>query len=43
MCHTADTTMDILHQRFPGIVISRSYVPPRSRDLTLLDFFCGVS
>lgn len=42
MCHTADTTMDILHQRFEGMIIScRSGVnwPPRSCDLTQLDFF----
>ena len=37
--HTA--TMDILHKRFEGMVISRGDVnwPPRSCDLTPLDFF----
>ena len=41
-CHTADATMDILHERFEGMVISRRgdvNWPPRSCDLTPLDFF----
>jgi hypothetical protein len=41
-CHTADATIDILHERFERKVISRrSGVNwlPRSCDLTLLDFF----
>lgn len=41
-CHTADATMDILHERFESMVISRRgdvNWPPRSCDLTPLDFF----
>lgn len=41
-CHTADATMNILQQRFAGMVISRRgdvNWPPRSCDLTPLDFF----
>lgn len=41
-CHTADATMNILHERFEGIVISRRgdvNWPPRSCDLTPLYFF----
>lgn len=41
-CHTADATMDILHERFEGMVISRRgdmNWPPISCDLTPLDFF----
>lgn len=41
-CHTAQTTIDILHERFEGRVISRRgdvNWPPRSCDLTPLDFF----
>lgn len=41
-CHTADATMDVLHERFEGRVISRRgdvNWPPRSCDLTPLDFF----
>lgn len=41
-CHTAHATMDILHERFPDMVISRGgdiNWPPRSCDLTPLDFF----
>ena len=40
--HTADATMDLLHERFEGMVISRRgdvNWPPRSCDLTPLDFF----
>lgn len=39
-CHTANATMDILHERFEGMVISRGgdvNWPPRSCDLTPLD------
>ena len=40
-CHTPHATMDILHKRFEGMVISRGDVNwlPRSCDLTPLDFF----
>ena len=41
-CHTPHATMDILHERFEGMVISRSgdvNWPPRSCDLTPIDFF----
>lgn len=41
-CHTAEDTLDILHNRFEGMVISRRgdvNWPPRSCDLTPLDFF----
>jgi hypothetical protein len=41
-CHTADETMNLLNTRFAGRIISRrSEVnwPPRSCDLTSLDFF----
>lgn len=41
-CHTAHATMEILHERFEGTVISRGgdvNWPPRSCDLTPLDFF----
>ncbi|CAI6355943.1 unnamed protein product [Macrosiphum euphorbiae] len=41
-CHTARATMDILRERFEGMVISRNgdiNWPPRSCDLTPLDFF----
>lgn len=40
--HTARATVDLLHTRFPGRVISRNgdvNWPPRSCDLTPLDFF----
>ena len=40
--HTADATMDILHERFQGMVISRRgdvNWPPRSCNLTPLDLF----
>ena len=43
--HTADATMDLLHERFEGMVISRRgdvNWPPRSCDLSPLDFFCGI-
>ena len=42
MCHTPHAMMDILHERFEGMVISRGgHVnwPSRSCDLTPLDFF----
>lgn len=41
-CHTARETIQLLHQSFPGRVISRfgdQNWPPRSCDLTPLDFF----
>lgn len=41
-CHTADATMNILRERFEGMVISRRgdvNWPPRSCDLTPLDYF----
>jgi len=41
-CHTPHATMDILHKRFEGMVISRGgnvNWPPRSCDLTPLNFF----
>lgn len=41
-CHTAGATLDVLRQRFPGRIISRFgdvNWPPRSCDLTPLDFF----
>jgi len=42
MCHTPHATMYILHEQFEGMVISRGgdvNWPPRSCDLTPLDFF----
>jgi len=41
-CHTPDATMDILHERFEGMVISRGgdvNWSPTSCDLPPLDFF----
>lgn len=41
-CHTARETIQLLHESFPGRVISRfgdQNWPPRSCDLTPLDFF----
>ena len=41
-CHTAHATMALLHEKFPGRIISRNSEvswPPRSCDLTPLDFF----
>jgi len=41
-CHTPHAMMDILHERFEGMVISRDGEvnwPPRSCDLTPLNFF----
>lgn len=41
-CHTAGETMALLRDKFPGRVISRNgdfNWPPRSCDLTPLDFF----
>jgi len=42
-CHTPHATMDILHERFEGMVIilrgGDVNWPPRSCDLTPLDFF----
>ena len=41
-CHTAGETMALLREKFPGRVISRNGDfdwPPRSCDLTPLDFF----
>ena len=45
ICHTARETMTLLHEFFPGRVISRfgdQNWPPRSCDLPPLQFFCGV-
>ncbi|XP_018359883.1 PREDICTED: uncharacterized protein LOC108759083 [Trachymyrmex cornetzi] len=41
-CHTARETIQLLHETFPGRVLSRfgdQNWPPRSCDLTPLDFF----
>jgi hypothetical protein len=41
-CHTAHATMALLSEKFPGRIISRNSEvnwPPRSCDLTPLDFF----
>jgi len=41
-CHTATDTINLLHTKFPGRVISRKgdvNWPPRSCDLTSLDYF----
>lgn len=41
-CHTARDTLTLLHEKFEGSVISRGgdvNWPPRSCDLTPLDFF----
>ena len=41
-CHTANATMALLNEKFPGRIISRSSEvnwPARSCDLTPLDFF----
>ncbi|XP_012057463.1 PREDICTED: uncharacterized protein LOC105620583 [Atta cephalotes] len=41
-CHTPHATVDILHERFEGMIISRGgdvNWPPKSCDLTPLDFF----
>jgi transposase len=41
-CHTANATMALLNEQFPGRMISRNSEvnwPPRSCDLTPLDFF----
>lgn len=46
MCHTVGTTLDILHERFESMVLCRRddvNWPPRSYNLTLLDFSCGIS
>lgn len=42
--HTGHATLDILHEQFQGMVISRGDVkwPACSFDLTPLDFSCGV-
>lgn len=42
MCHTARETMNLLHEKLEGCVVSRGgdiNWPSRSRDLTPLDFF----
>ena len=44
-CHTSRETISFLHEKFPGRVISRNgdyNWPPRSCDLTVLDFFLGL-
>lgn len=44
-CHTARDTLTLLHEKFEGSVISRNgdvNWPPRSCDLTSLDFFSGA-
>jgi hypothetical protein len=41
-CHTANATINNLHEQFEGMVITRRgdvNWPPRSCDLTSLDFF----
>ena len=41
-CHTVNETIQLLHETFPGRVLSPfgdQNWPPKSRDLTLLDFF----
>ncbi|KAK9510942.1 hypothetical protein O3M35_005613 [Rhynocoris fuscipes] len=41
-CHTARETLQLMHETFPGRVLSRfgdQNWPPRSCDLTPLDFF----
>lgn len=41
-CHTSRETIELLHEKFPGRVISRNgdvNWPSRSCDLTPLDFF----
>ncbi|XP_050310807.1 uncharacterized protein LOC126746540 [Anthonomus grandis grandis] len=41
-CHTARATLDLLHEKFNGFIISRGgdvHWPPRSCDKTPLDFF----
>ncbi|XP_050310837.1 uncharacterized protein LOC126747933 [Anthonomus grandis grandis] len=41
-CHTARATLDLLHEKFNGFIISRGgdvHWPPRSCDITPLDFF----
>ena len=41
-CHSANATMALLNEKFPGRIISRNSEvnwPPRSCDLTPLDFF----
>ena len=41
-CHTANETIQLPHETFPGRVLSRfgdQNWPPRSCDLTSLDFF----
>ena len=41
-CHTANATMALLNEKFPGCIISRNSDvnrPPRSCHLTTLDFF----
>ena len=42
-CHTGDETIGLLREKFPGRVISwngdYNWPPPRSCDLTHLDFF----
>lgn len=44
-CHTAIKTMNFLKRKFPGRLMSKGgdiECPPRSPELTPLDFFCGV-
>jgi len=44
--HTARASMEVLRQKFPGRLISRFGDvpwPPRSPNLSLCDFFCGVT
>ena len=41
-CHTANETIQLLHETFPGRILSHfgdQNWPPRSCDLTPLDFF----
>jgi hypothetical protein len=39
MAHTANSTMQILSEFFCGRIISRNLLPPRSPDLSPLDFY----
>ena len=44
-CHTAEATLEVLRPVFENRIISRRadvVWPPRSCDLTLLDYICGV-
>ncbi len=40
--NTVQTTFEILHEFFDDHIIASSLWPPRSPDMTLPDFFCGL-